>query len=77
MKITRTIALKDFAPYARSFRDEDHWLPAMTDEVLAQVVRVVDTYIEQRETYEDTCSAILVELPYGVFSEWSDSSGHG
>ena len=58
----------------------DHPLPALTPEVLDSVVAVVECYIEEAETYEDTCSKIIVRLAngtYGVFDEWSDSSGHG
>ena len=74
------MALAEFPEYAKAYRDSDHWLPTMTDEVLASVVEVVDAYIEERETWEDLHSAILVRLAdgrYGVFTEWSDSSGHG
>ena len=80
MRINKEIGLSEFAPYAASFRDADHWLPEMTDEVLASVVEVVQAYIEEAQPYEDTQSAILVRLGdghYGIFQEWSDSSGHG
>lgn len=80
MKIVKQMAVAAFPEYVKTFRDADHWLPEMTDDVLASVVEVIEAYIEQAETYEDTESAILVRLAdgrFGVFSEWSDSSGHG
>jgi hypothetical protein len=80
MRIRKEIAVADFPEYAKVFRDSDHWLPEMTDEVLASAVEVLDAYIEEADSYEDTESAILVKLAdgrYGVFSEWSDSTGHG
>lgn len=80
MKILRILSIEEFPDYVKAFRDSDHWLPTMTDEVLAATVEVVDAYIEERETWEDTESAILVRLSdgrYGIFREWSDSTGHG
>jgi len=80
MRVSKELALAEFPEYAKAFRDSDHWLPEMTDEVLASAVEVVDAYIEERETWEDTESAILVRLSdgrFGVFREWSDSTGHG
>ena len=81
MKITKQITVPGFLDYVAVIQEcGDHPLPALTDEVLASVVSIVDCYIEEAETYEDTTSRIIVELrdgSFGVFSEWSDSSGHG
>jgi len=80
MKVRKEISVPDFREYAKAFRDSDHWLPEMTDEVLESVTHVVDAYIEEAQTYEDTESKIIVLLSdgrFGVFMEWSDTSGHG
>lgn len=57
----------------------DHPLPQLTPEVLASVVRVADVFLDEGAFWEHT-GYILVELAHGqagVFSEWSDTSGHG
>ena len=80
MIIRKTITVPDFREYAKTFRDSDHWLPTMTDQVLDDVIEVIEAYMEKPTEWEDTESRIVVrlaDLRVGVFSEWSDSSGHG
>ena len=80
--ITKTMTPEEFRDYAKAFRDSDHWLPEMTDEVLDQVMAVLEaTFIPEKERdYAETDSRIVVKLAdgrIGVFTEWSDTSGHG
>ena len=80
MKVNRAITVEEFREYARSMKDSDHPLVTLTEEVLSNVVEVIECYIEEAETYEDTRGIVLVRLTeeeYGVFQENSDSSGHG
>ena len=81
MKIRKEITVPEFIAYVRSIQNcGDHPLPHLTDTVLESTERIIDCYIEDAESYEDTCSKILVERAdgqLGLFEEWSDSSGHG
>ena len=80
MIIRKTITVPDFREYAKTFRDSDHWLPTMTDQVLDDVIEIIEARLEESTNYDDTESRIVVrlaDLRIGVFSEWSDSSGHG
>ena len=80
MRTFKTMAAKDFVLYAQAFKDADHWLPEMTDEVLASVVEVVEAWIDDEVEWAETDSRITVRLDdgrYGVFTEWSDETGHG
>ena len=81
MKIQKELTADGFRDYVDAIQScGDHPLPELTSEVLASVSAVLDCYIENRETWEDTQSRILVQLDggeVGLFSEWADSSGHG
>jgi hypothetical protein len=81
MKIKKELTPDGFREYVDAIRScGDHPIANLTDSVLASVVEVLDCYIEEAEDYEDTKGRVVVRLSsgqYGVFSEWSDSSGHG
>ena len=81
MKIVKEITVPGFKDYVESVRScGEHPLVTLTPEVMDSVTDVIEAYIEEAETYEDTQSFILVSLAdgsYGLFFEWSDSSGHG
>lgn len=75
------LSVEGFLEYVDAIQEcGDHPLASFTPEVRSSIDRVVDAYIEEAETYENTKSFILVQMhdgSYGVFNEWSDSSGHG
>jgi hypothetical protein len=81
VRVDKALDVSGFRNYVEAIRScGDHPMPTLTDEVLESVVAVVQAYVEVRETYEDTCGFVIVRLrdgQYGVFHEWSDSSGHG
>jgi len=81
MRVNKTLTVEGFHEYVAAIRScGDHPMPNLTDEVLASVREVVECYVEVAETYENTSGKVVVRLAdgaYGVFMEWSDSSGHG
>lgn len=81
MKVYRDLSLEQFREHVASVREcGDHPMPTLTDAIMDAVVEVVEGFIEEAETFEDTSSSIIVRLQdgrFGLFHEWSDSSGHG
>ena len=76
----KELSVEEFREYARTMKDNDHPLPELTEEVLAHVVRIESCYTENNLYYADSWGRVIVELSDGrggLFSEWSDSSGHG
>ena len=81
MRVDKTLTVEGFREYVAAVRScGDHPIPNLTDEVLASVREVIECFIEVSERYEDTTGKVIVRLvdgTYGLFIEWSDSSGHG
>ena len=80
MRVDKTLTVEGFREYVAAIRSCDHPMPNLTDEVLASVREVIECFIEVSERYEDTTGKVIVRLvdgTYGLFMEWSDSSGHG
>jgi len=81
MRVDKTLTVEGFREYVAAVRScGDHPMPNLTDEVLASVREVIECFIEVSERYEDTTGKVIVRLvdgTYGLFMEWSDSSGHG
>ena len=81
MRVDKTLTVEGFREYVAAVRScGDHPIPNLTDEVLASVREVIECFIEVSERYEDTTGKVIVRLvdgTYGLFMEWSDSSGHG
>ena len=81
MRVDKTLTVEGFREYVAAVRScGDHPMPNLTDEVLASVREVIECFIEVSERYEDTTGKVIVRLvdgTYGLFIEWSDSSGHG
>lgn len=81
MKVSRTLDVQKFFEYAGAIQScGEHPLHGLTPEVLASVVAVVDAYVKEAETHEETEGFVLVQLAdgsLGCSSKWSDSSGHG
>lgn len=81
MTIKKVLDVPGFLEYVEAIQScGAHPLPGLTPAVLSSIRRVVSCYIEGKEDHDDTAGHIVVELENGVggvFSEWSDSSGHG
>ena len=83
MKIDKgPMTVEGFAAYVESVQScGDHPLPTLDVVLQADgVAEILDVYIEISESYDDTQGFVLTRLKdgtYGLFSEWSDSSGHG
>lgn len=81
MIVKKEMTVEGFRDYVDSIRScGAHPMPNLTAAVLASVEEIIDCYFEEAEDYEDTSGKVVVRLAdgtFGVFMEWSDSSGHG
>ena len=79
--VQKSMTVEEFREYVDSIRScGDHPIPTLTDDVLASVTEVVECYYVYGVDYADSNGEMLVRLAdgrWGVFFEWSDSSGHG
>jgi hypothetical protein len=75
---TPKMTVEAFIAYVRSYQDGDHPIANFTPEVAKTVTKVLSEHYEDPDG--EASSEIHVQLTegrVGVFSEWSDYSGHG